>query len=92
MAVILEPYSLAVQVRYAPLVLRTMLGYAEPPREQPALASLESELSDSASLGYLRRRSASCDAEVEKSFLLRQKERYGTPEWVFRIFGGEERI
>ena len=49
------------------------------------LASLKSELSDSAALRYLRLRRSG-------SKLLRQKEKYGTLEWTCRIFGGEERI
>ena len=36
-----------------------MLGDAELPQEQPSLASLTSELVDSALLGYLRRHSQS---------------------------------
>ena len=43
------------QHRFA-VALRAMLRSAQRSREQPSLASLESELSDSASLGYLRRR------------------------------------
>ena len=72
------------------LALRAMLRYAQRSREQPSHASLESELSDSALLGYLRRRSRRerrCKGEANP-FFSAEKEKYGTPKWVFRIFGG----
>ena len=55
------------------------------------LASLMSELIDSASLRYLRRRSL-CELRrwSDKSRFRRKK--YGIPEKVFRIFGGEREI
>ena len=56
-------------------------------------ASLTSKLADSALLGYLRRRSL-CELRRESQQISpsQPKEKYGTPEWVFRIFGGEREI
>ena len=70
-----------------PLVLRTTHGYTVPPREQPALASLTSELADSASFGYLRLRRSSPHPPPPKkentvrpnghTVFLAEKERFG---------------
>ena len=60
--------------------------------EQSAPFALMSKLLDANWLDYLRRRAMRDGAEEGKSFLLRQKEKHGTPVWVFRVFGGEERI
>jgi hypothetical protein len=46
-------------------------------------ASLTSELADSALLGYLRRRFAA-SRRLANPFFSAKKEKYGTPEWVFR--------
>jgi len=62
---------------YAP-----MLADGKPPREQPALASLESQLSDSASLGYLRRCCLRNNRCREAKLPSPSKEKYGIPEWV----------
>ena len=64
-----------------PLVLRTLHGYTVPPREQPALASLTSELADSASFGYLRRRKATTQ-EGRISPSPPKKRKYGAPQRV----------
>ena len=53
-----------------------MLGDAELPREQPSLASLTSELVDSASLGYLR-----LSAQGSKPCFA-SKNKNGYPKWV----------
>jgi hypothetical protein len=53
-----ERYSFVAKVRKTHSVLCTTLVKRRAATEQPALASLESELSDSASFGYLRRRFA----------------------------------
>jgi hypothetical protein len=65
-----------------------MLGYAEPPREQPALASLESELSDSASLGYLRRRPLGGRRRRVQSLALLRKIKMDTRNGYPFLFGG----
>ena len=68
-------------------------GCAEALAEQPARASLTSELADSALLGYLRRRLRCKRRRMSgKSHLLRQKRKIRKPEWTFRIFGGEGEI
>ena len=57
------------------LALRALLRSLRNARGATLLASLESELSDSASLRYLRRRSSSCGTEVKNPFFYAIKQK-----------------
>ena len=72
--------------------LRHSLALPKASWEQPALASLESQLSDSASLGYLRHCCSRNNRCREAKLPSPSKEKYGIPEWVCHIFGGEREI
>ena len=81
------------QHRFA-VALRAMLRQGATLAGATLLASLESELSDSASLRYLRpaRLRLAAVRRLANPFISAKKEKNGTPKRVFRIFGGEERI
>ena len=60
--------------------------HGKPPREQPSLASLTSELADSASLGYLRHRRFAARHRVKNPLLTAKINIHPRSGWYF-IFG-----
>ena len=87
-----EPYSLratplcgGTSCNVAPVAQRSRSNFAR-------LAGKRAFRLGFAALSAPRAPSACGGAQVSKSFHLRQKEKNGTPERVFRFFGGEERI